>query len=171
MVGKMLESVGLAVADVELVNLPFPTVPGAMAKKEIEAACAAEPWVTNTVRAGDARLVLTYDEIVPDMQTSVIMVSNRLAAERPVTERFIAAFLRAAPEGKEKSPETLEIVARHTGITVDVLRDTFWTDVDSGGRINVDSIKDQLDFFTRAGAVQGSVDLDRIIDQSYLPRR
>lgn len=170
MVGKLLESAGLSVADVELVNLPFPTIPGAMAKREIEAACAAEPWMANTVQAGDARLALTFDTVVPDMQVSVIMISRALAGDRPTTERFLAAFLRGAPEGREKTPETLAVVSKHAGIDVAVLRETYWTDVDPGGRINVDSIRDQLDFFTRAGLVQGNVELDRMIDQSFLPR-
>jgi len=169
MVGKMLESAGLTLTDVQTSYIPFPTIPGAMAKKEIDAACAAEPWVANTVHAGDARLVLTYDEIVPDMQTSTVMVSTKMLGDRPLTERFLKAFLRAAPDAKEKSPEVLEVVSRHTGLAVDVLKDTYWTDIDNGGRVNVASIKDQLDFFTRAGLVNGTVDVDRFVDMSYLP--
>jgi len=170
MVGKMLESAGLTLADVQTSYIPFPTIPGAMAKKEIDGACAAEPWVANTVHAGDARLVLTYDEIVPNMQTSTVMVSTKMLGDRPLTERFLKAFLRAAPDAKEKSPEVLEIVSRYTGLAVDVLKDTYWTDIDNGGRVNVDSIKDQLDFYSRAGLVNGTVDVDRFVDLSYLPR-
>jgi NitT/TauT family transport system substrate-binding protein len=169
MVGKMLESGGLTLTDVQASYIPFPTIPGAMAKKEIDAACAAEPWVDSTVHAGDARLVLTYDEIVPDMQTSTVMVSTKMLGDRPLTERFLKAFLRAAPDAKEKSPEVLEVVSRHTGLAVDVLKDTYWTDLDNGGRVNVVSIKDQLDFFTRASLVNGTVDVDRFVDMSYLP--
>jgi len=94
-----------------------------------------------------------------------------MLGNRPLTERFLAAFLRAAPEAKEKSPAVLDVVSRATGISVDVLQDTYWTDVDNGGQVNVASIKDQLDFFTRAGLVQGTVDVDRFIDMSYLPSR
>jgi hypothetical protein len=39
------------------------------------------------------------------------------------------------------------------------------------GTVNVASMKDQLDFFQRAGLMQGTADLDRFIDMSYLPRR
>lgn len=170
MVGKLLESAGLAPDDVELVTIPFPTVPGALAKREIDAACAAEPWVANTVRTGEARLVLTFDEIVPDMQVSVVMASLHLLRERPLTERFLAAFLRAAPAGREKSPETLAVVSKHTGLDVAVLQETYWTDIDPRGRVNVASIRDQIAFFTRLGLVQGAVDLERIVDESYLPR-
>ncbi|MBX5493353.1 MAG: ABC transporter substrate-binding protein [Chloroflexi bacterium] len=170
MVGKLLEAAGMAMEDVELVSIPFPTVPGAFAKREIEAACAAEPWVANTVRTGEARLVLTFDEVVPDMQVSVVMASPALLRERLVAERFLAAFLRAASAGREKSPETLEVVSKHTGIEVPVLEQTYWTDVDPQGRVNVASIRDQIAFFTRLGLVQGTVDLERIVDQSYLPR-
>jgi ABC-type nitrate/sulfonate/bicarbonate transport system substrate-binding protein len=171
MVGKMLESAGMSVADVQVVNMPFQTIPGAFAKQEIDAACAAEPWVANTIRAGDARLVLTFDEIVPDMEVSVIMISNQLAADRPVVERFLAALLQGAELGRQKTPEVLEVVSRHTGLDVNVLRETIWTDMAADGRVNVDSMKDQLDFFSRAGLVQGTVDIDRFVDLSYLPRR
>lgn len=170
MVGKLLDSAGLAPEDIELVTIPFPTVPGAFAKREIEAACAAEPWVANTVRTGEARLVLTFDEIVPDMQVSVVMASLNLLRERPLAERFLAAFLRAAPAGREKSPETLAVVSKHTGLDVAVLQETYWTDIDPRGRVNVASIRDQIAFFTRLGLVQGTVDLERIVDESYLPR-
>jgi NitT/TauT family transport system substrate-binding protein len=171
MVGKMLESVGMSVADVQVVNMPFPTIPGAMAKQEIDAACAAEPWVLNTIKAGDAYLVLTFDEIVPDMQVSVIMISNRFAAERPVVERFLAALLRGAELGRQQTPEVMEVVSKHTGLDVSVLKDTIWTDMARDGMVNVDSMKDQLDFFRRAGLMQGTVDLDQFVDMSYLPRR
>jgi NitT/TauT family transport system substrate-binding protein len=144
MVGKLLEAAGMAMEDVEL--------------------------VANTVRTGEARLVLTFDEVVPDMQVSVVMASPALLRERLVAERFLAAFLRAASAGREKSPETLEVVSKHTGIEVPVLEQTYWTDVDPQGRVNVASIRDQIAFFTRLGLVQGTVDLERIVDQSYLPR-
>ena len=53
-----------------------------------------------------------------------------------------------------------------------VVEDTsLWTDMARDGTVNVDSMKDQLDFFRRAGLMQGTVDLDRYIDMSYLPRR
>jgi NitT/TauT family transport system substrate-binding protein len=170
MVGKLLDAAGVAMEDVDLVSLPFPTVPGAFAKGEIEAACAAEPWVANTVRTGEAQLVLTFDEVVPDMQVSVVMASLGLLSDRALVERFLAAFLRAAPAGREKSPETLAVVSKHTGLDVAVLQQTYWTDIDPRGRVNVASIQDQIAFFTRLGLVQGTVDLERIVDQSYLPR-
>jgi NitT/TauT family transport system substrate-binding protein len=171
MVGRMLESGGLTVNDVEVVNMPFNTIPGALAKREVDGVCAAEPWVTNTLRTGDGRLVMTYDDLLPNMQVSVIMISNQMAADRPFVERFLAAFLRAVPESREKSPEVLESVARATGLDVATLRETIWTDLDGDGRVNVDSIKDQQDFFLRAGLVQTPVDIDRYVDLTYLPRR
>jgi hypothetical protein len=62
-------------------------------------------------------------------------------------------------------------VARATGLDVATLRDTIWTDLDGDGHVNVDSIKDQQDFFIRAGLVQTPVDIDRYVDLTYLPRR
>jgi NitT/TauT family transport system substrate-binding protein len=171
MVGKMLESVGMSVADVQVVNMPFPTIPGAMAKQEIDAACAAEPWVANTLKAGDSHLVMTFDEIVPDMEVSVMMISRQLAGERPVVERFLAALLRGAELGRQQTPEVMEVVSAYTGLDVSVLKDTIWTDMARDGTVNVESMKDQLDFFRRAGLMQGTVDLDPFVDLSYLPRR
>jgi NitT/TauT family transport system substrate-binding protein len=171
MVGKMLESAGLSLSDVEVVNMPFQTIPGAMAKQEIDAACAAEPWVANTIKTGDAYLVMTFDEIVPDMEVSVVMISNQLAAERPVVERFLAALLKGAELGRQQTPEVMEVVSSYTKLDVSVLRDTIWTDMARDGTVNVESMKDQLDFFRRAGLMQGQVDLDHFIDVSFLPRR
>jgi NitT/TauT family transport system substrate-binding protein len=171
MVGKMLESAGMSVADVQVMNMPFPTIPGAMAKQEIDAACAAEPWVANTLKAGDAHLVLTFDEIVPDMEVSVIMISNQLAGERPVVERFLAALLKGADLGRQQTPEVMEVVSKYTKLEVSVLKDTIWTDMSRDGTVNVDSMKDQLDFFRRADLMQGAVDIDHFVDMSYLPRR
>ncbi|HZR99284.1 MAG TPA: ABC transporter substrate-binding protein [Chloroflexota bacterium] len=171
MVGKMLESAGLTVADVQVVNMPFQTIPGAMAKQEIDAACAAEPWVANTIKAGDAHLVLTFDEIVPDMEVSVVLISSQLASERPVVERFLAALLKGAELGRQQTPEVMEVVSNYTKLDVGVLKDTIWTDMSRDGTVNEASMKDQLDFFRRAGLMQGQVDLDHFIDMSYLPRR
>jgi NitT/TauT family transport system substrate-binding protein len=159
------------VADVQVVNMPFPTIPGAMAKQEIDAACAAEPWVANTLKAGDSHLVLTFDDVVPDMEVSVMMISKQLAGERPVVERFLAALLRGAELGRQQTPEVMEVVAKYTGLEVSVLKDTIWTDMARDGTVNVESLKDQLDFFRRAGLMQGTVDVDQFVDLSYLPRR
>ncbi|HLH25871.1 MAG TPA: ABC transporter substrate-binding protein [Chloroflexota bacterium] len=171
MVGKMLESAGMTVSDVEVVNMPFQTIPGAMAKQEIDAACAAEPWVANTIKAGDAHLVLTFDEIVPDMEVSVVLISSQLAADRPVVERFLAALLQGAELGRQQTPEVMEVVSKYTKLDVSVLKDTIWTDMSRDGTVNVDSMKDQLDFFRRADLMQGTVDIDHFIDMSYLPRQ
>ena len=74
--------------------------------------------------------------------------------------------------GRERTARFLTIAPNYFNVMeIPVLRDSIWFDIDLGGRVNVDSIKDQLDFFTRAGLVQGSVDVDRLVDQSYLPRR
>ena len=111
-------------------------------------------------------------DIVRGIALFGVMAMNIVTEFRTsIFERFLAALLKGAELGRQQTPEVMDVVAKYTGLEVSVLRDTIWTDMAADGTVNVASLKDQLDFFRRAGLMQGTVDIDRFVDMSYLPRR
>ena len=63
-VGKMLETVGLSIADVDIKILPFTQMPIAFANKAIDAAIVIPPFTSQFRELGHAVPFLDADEIV-----------------------------------------------------------------------------------------------------------
>jgi NitT/TauT family transport system substrate-binding protein len=177
---KVLDRVGLTINDVDLVTVPFPDMPAALANGSIDAAIAAEPAATRAVSLGAA--VKLVKEIVPGQMTTVILASGKMLRERPETvRRFILAYMKGTrdlqppalgtwdPE-KFYTPEHLAIFEKYTGAPERVLRDQVPYTWDVDLVIQVDSIMDQQLTHMRNGTLTLAqpVPPERMIDDRFV---
>ncbi|WP_176084712.1 CmpA/NrtA family ABC transporter substrate-binding protein [Martelella sp. HB161492] len=112
--------------DVEIVILPPPFMPDAMAAGTIDGYCAGEPWNTISARRGIARVVTVKPKIWRSSPEKVLALSARFAEEHPDTiQALLRALYRAANwcGRHENHAELAEILSRpaHVNVAREVL--------------------------------------------------
>jgi NitT/TauT family transport system substrate-binding protein len=174
-----LKSVGLAYADVETVNLPFSDQPVALANKAIDGTLAAEPFATLAVERGIAVDVLRDHEVEPGHQLSCLLFSEAFAGKSDVAVRFLRAYIKGARDYNRalkggriagaNAEDVLAILTKYTSIKdAALLRRSTPPALHPDGRVNIDSLQRDFDFYLSQGLVQGRLTVRDIVDEALL---
>ena len=92
----LLKSVGLKYSDVETVDMPLPDHVAALKNKSVDASASVEPAPALAVRGGDAVLIKSDDEVLPNHQIAVLLYSEDFALKRSnAAKQFMRAYIRA----------------------------------------------------------------------------
>jgi NitT/TauT family transport system substrate-binding protein len=176
----LLKSVGLRYGDVETINLPFPDHVIAFKNKSVDAAASVEPAPTIAIHNGDAVLVRSDDEILPYHQVAVLLYAEDFALRRTdAARRFMRAYVRAVrfyngalKGGRLDGPNADEVTAILSEATSIKSRDIYKaitpTGMNPDGRVNRASLGDDLSFYIEQGLIKGRIDLDAILDNSFV---
>src|ERR1700726_598936 len=78
----LLKSAGLNYADVETIDMPLPDHVAALRNKAVDAAASVEPAAAIAVRNGDAVVIGSDDEILPNHQIAVLLYAEDFARRR-----------------------------------------------------------------------------------------
>jgi len=173
LVGKMAEEVGLTINDVELTFLDAPTQVTAFESKAIDAAYAVEPWAARFQERGVAVRFRTPDQVkgLGPVQVGVIIYSGKFIKERrPVAQRWMNAYLKAAElfhKSGTKDAEIAAILERYTKVPAKVVQAAIPPYQDPTGKLLVDNLADQAQWFTKNG-MQQKVSIESALDLSFL---
>jgi NitT/TauT family transport system substrate-binding protein len=180
MLGKMLESDGLSMKDVEIVYLQFPDMGTAFRNKAIDAATQVEPFSTLFQEQGIAFRLAGSDEALrnPLFQVAVVLYNSAWADRHPAAAQgFMNAYIRGsrdyveASRGGRTRAEVIDILVKHTRIKDKALYERMrWNYPDPNGVILKDSLRDQQDWHAQQGGVPKKVDIDAIVDEQYVRR-
>jgi NitT/TauT family transport system substrate-binding protein len=175
-----LKSAGLGYDDVDTVDLPFPEHIAALANKAVDGALTAEPFVTIAVERGVAVNFKRDDEIDPGHQLGCLLFSSAFADDRSdAAVRFLRAYLRGAryynralSGGKiagENADDVIAILAKYISMKDEtLLRRITPTGLNPDGRMNIDSLQRDFDFYASRGLVQGRLVIRDIVDETLL---
>jgi NitT/TauT family transport system substrate-binding protein len=175
----LLKSVGLKYSDVETVNLPFPDHVPALKNKSVDASASVEPGPTIAIKNGYAVLVKSDDQIIPYHQIAVLLYSEKFAQRTDVAQRFMRAYLRAVrfyngalADGHMAGPNADEVIAILSAATQfkdpAVYRSITPTGMNPDGRVNEQSLADDLAFYRQQGLIAGDLKLNELVDQSFV---
>ncbi len=176
----LLKSAGLKYSDVETVDMPLPDHVAALKNKSVDAAASVEPGPALAVRNGDAVVIKSDDEILPNHQIAVLLYAEEFALKRPAAARsFMRAYLRAVrfyngalADGRLGGPNADEVIAILSEATPIKSREIYKlitpTGMNPDGRVNKASLAHDLAFYAEQGLVKGAVDLDDAVDGSFV---
>jgi NitT/TauT family transport system substrate-binding protein len=179
-VGRALEKGGLTAADVDQVSLGFPQHVTALANKAVDAGFTVEPSASEAVRMGAAIRVMGDDEVYPYHQLSVMQFAGQFAKRNPAAgRRFIGALLRgvrdfndALVDGRyagEKGDAVAAILAEYGPFRDAAVYKSFNTSYsDPNGKMNMESLLSDLDYFRKAGLIESAVSVEQAMDLSFL---
>lgn len=173
---QMLRHAGLKRSDVQFVLMSdFGNMIAGMKSKSIDAALQIEPLITKGeadgvhVRFGDAT------DYAPKAQIAMVLGSPKFVDDRPdVALRFMLAYLKgvrayndAFVKGTGDKAEIIRIMTKYTALKdPKIWENVGITGLDPNGRMFVDDIKKQYEWYKARGGIIGDVDLDKAIDTS-----
>ena len=176
-VGKMLETAGLAISDVDVKIFPFTQMAVAFANKAIDAGIVIPPFVSEFLEQGHAVGFAEPDTLVKPspMTIAVIMVNTDWAKKNTALLRnYYTAYLRGVRDycnAYHGSPVKEEIVAaliRHgSERRPELLHKYPWPARSANGRINIASMLDMQDWFIKNGFARAKFPAERLVDLSY----
>jgi NitT/TauT family transport system substrate-binding protein len=169
-----LTKAGLTLKDIELVALPFDQVAAALEGGALDGALLGEPLVTLAEQKGlVARL---SDDYLVNAQGTVIFYNLRwMQAEPALAEQWLTAWLRGARDlqGDGYSQEAnAAIIEKYTKVPKDVVKVAKPPRHDPNGRLNLEDMRAQQEFFLKTGSLTYTdlIDLTTIIDTSFADR-
>jgi NitT/TauT family transport system substrate-binding protein len=176
----LLKSAGLKYSAVETVYLPLPDHVAALKNKSVDASASVEPAPALAMRNGDAVLIKSDDEILPNHQIAVLLYSEEFALRQAdAAKRFMRAYIRAVrfyndalKNGRLDGPTSDDVIAILSEATPIKSREIYKlitpTGMNPDGRVNKASLIYDLAFYTEQGLIKGIVDLDDVVDGSFV---
>ena len=172
---KAPRSAGLDLPDVTIVTLEFPQINAAFANKSLDIGFQIEPLVTIAVTQKIAVRFRGLDEITPNRQNAFLVASEPFVAKRELARAWIVAYVRglrdyndAVVKGKNRD-EIISILQKHSSVKDRAIYEKMvLPGIHPDGEVNVASIREALDAFKAAGEVKPDVDLDKMLDLSFV---
>jgi len=175
--GKMLETAGLKLSDVEVKILSFPQMGTAFANKAMDAALVIPPF---TYEYLDQHLAVEFAEVdklvKPNPMTiAVIMVNTDWAKEHhDALQGYVTAYLRGVRDycnayhhGAIRK-DMIDSIVRHAAErNPKLLNDFPWVARSPDLRVNVASMLDMQDWYVANKFSTAKLPVERLLDMSY----
>src|SRR5262252_6972407 len=177
-IGKLLESAGLTMSDVDLKVIPFAQYALAFTNKAIDAALAIHPFTSQLRDLGLALPFADSDELIEPrpVTISVNMINTDWAKRNPAVARnFYLAALRGARDycqayhGGAARKEMIDLLVKSgTERRPEMLHQYTWPARDPNGRVAVASMLDMQSWYVRNKYVSLPAPAERVLDLSYV---
>ncbi len=180
-IGNILEKEGLALADVRIVPLQaMPATMEALKGKQVDAILVPQPFPGAAESQGFGKIMAWAGDLYP-WQIATIFYSKGFAADRAKAVAFMKGYVKASrhyfdaalvqKDGKVVPgagyQELIEITARYTGASPDVIRLGFPYQ-DRSGRLLVSDVERQMKWWVGHGFMKSALPLDQIVDTSFV---
>lgn len=175
LLGEALASAGMTVDDVEIVTLPFPDMPAALANQAVDAVILPHPLASRALGEGSAVVLVDGDKIVDTPQNGVLYFGQRFLdpANKEAGIRFLVAYLRAARDlygDGWRSEENATTINKYTEVPIPAIQNGVPYYFDPDGQINKASTEKFQEYMVGRGYTEYSdlIPLAEIIDESFL---
>lgn len=175
MLGRMLETQGMSLNDVEIVPLnKVSAVMAALESKQIDGCILNEPNITKVQKAGYGKLVVQVGDVIP-YQTSAIFYSPEFMQNKDAAARFMKAYVKAcsyyyeaAIEKKDakKLDEVVNIVAKYVKAPADDIKAGL-PYIDKNGQLLASDIDTQIKWYTANKMMSGKLDAKDVAITSF----
>ena len=177
MLGRLLESKGLKLSDVEIVPLgKLSALMAALQGKQVDAVILNEPNITKMEKAGYGRVVVQVGDAI-DYQTSAIFFSPDFVKNQDVAVRFLAAYIKATRyyfdatlKQKDGKPapganydEVVGIIAKYTGAPVEDVK-LGLPYMDRDGKLLASDMQTQIDWYFNHKMIEKQLNSSQVMN-------
>jgi NitT/TauT family transport system substrate-binding protein len=175
---RILDRAGLKWGDVQEAYMSFSQQAIALQNKAVDLALPAEPQATDAIRNGAVK-ILGDDEVYPNHQISAVIYSGQFAKKQELATRFLRAYLRGVRDFNDslkdgvfngpKGDAVVSILTEYSLIKDPAVHRSFvQSAINPDGRLDLQSMKEDLGVFRETGLVEGKVEVEQAVDTSFL---
>ncbi|MCU0588229.1 MAG: ABC transporter substrate-binding protein [Syntrophobacteraceae bacterium] len=169
---RYLRETGLGESSVQLIEIPPPDMPAALATGSIDGYFVGEPFASRSVQSGLGRRLMDVEQIWPEFICNLMIVRDELIRSHPErVSRLVSAAVRAGVWAQGHPDEAIALLADSWAQSAGLVRYTF---TQSPNRFRFDlpvpSLKDvQLiaGEMTRAGLTRQDLDAGAMLDDRF----
>ena len=171
---KLMKDEGVDPATIRFVELPPPDMPGALASKAIDAYFVGEPHPARAELDGSGRVLYHAKDIWPNFISCVLVVTDRLIAERPAVVRDLVRGIAESGEWADTHRlDAARLVAPYFRQDESLLR---YVLTQPPGRVSYRMLTpgDQemqaiADMALEAGILERRLDIKGLVDRQFIP--
>ncbi len=177
MLGKLMESEGMTIDDVQTISMAWPNMAPGMETKAIDGGTVVEPFAELFSKKGISfPFRRAADFMKPPLEVSVMLYSKEWADKNTdQAKAFTVAFMKGvrdyydAMNGGPKRAEVVEICAKYTSLKDKALYEKIqWSYMDPNAEISLEGLRDQQDWYAKQGFVAKKADIPGMIDRRFL---
>lgn len=171
---KLLKDEGVDPATMRFVELPPPDMPGALASKAIDAYFIGEPHAARAELDGTGRVLYHAKDIWPNFISCVLVVTDRLIAERPAVVRDLVRGIAESGEWADTHrTDAARLVAPYFRQDESLIRYVLTQPPD---RVSYrmltprdDEMQEMADMALEAGILERRLDVKGLVDRQFIP--
>jgi NitT/TauT family transport system substrate-binding protein len=175
LLAKLLNKYGMTLSDIRVVELAYPNMLPALTSKAIDGAIDLEPFLSQALKSGEAKVVSDLSEFVPTEGGTIVPVvySEMFAQNAELANAFMKAYMQGARvyndtivKGKDKD-KAIEIIARYANITPQSVRESFPAGIEPNQRLSLEFLDELQKFFIDQHFLRASIDVQKVVDFSF----
>lgn len=178
MLGRMLETQGMSLNDVEIIPLgKISAVMAALESKQIDGCILNEPNITKVQKAGYGKLITQVGNLIP-YQTSAIFYSPEFVKNEDAAVRFMKAYNKAcnyyyeaAIERKDsqKLDEVVGIVAKYVKAPAEDIKAGL-PYINKDGKLLASDIDTQIHWYTANKLMAGELNAKQVVNTRFMDK-
>ena len=178
MIGRMLETKGMNLDDVQLIPLgKLSAVMAALESKQIDAAILNEPNISKVQRAGYGKMVVQVGDLIP-YQTSAVFYSPNFVKNEDAAVAFMKAYKKAvnyyydaaiAKKDAKQLDEVVSIVSKYVKAPVEDIK-LGLPYIDRDGKLLSSDIATQIEWYASHGMLKGKLEAKDVANTSFLEK-
>jgi NitT/TauT family transport system substrate-binding protein len=162
MIKNSLEKQGVDPDSIKLLEIPFPDMPAALERKQVDAVLATEPFLSAILAAGGRQIDAPFVNAEPKVANGVYVAAERYIGENPdVVDRFTRAMNRSVDYAASHEQEVRDIIPTYTQIppaaAAKIRLPTFSSQIDR------DSIQLNAELAQRYGVIEDVPPMDDML--------
>lgn len=159
----------LTTADVNIVNMDYPTGVVALKNNAVDAGVLAEPYITEAINSGSAVILLPAEQYIPDNPFPLYYGPVFLEKDPELGRRFMIAYLQGVKQYNEgKTERNIEILQNYTQLDRKLLNESCWMPIDINGSLPKKPIRDYIDWLYAEKTISVILQDDQVFDMSYV---
>jgi NitT/TauT family transport system substrate-binding protein len=172
---KLMKDEGVAPGDIRFVEMPPPDMPGALASKAIDAYFVGEPHAARAELDGSGRVLYHAKDVWPRFISCVLVVTDRLVAERPAVVRDLVRGIAESGEWAETHrDEAARLVSPYFRQDEKLVRYVLTRPPDRVSYRQLtpddDEIQKIADMGLAAGILERPLDVKGLVDRQFIPK-